>query len=95
MRIDKIAIAEDGLPLSVIRPANPALAIAIAKVAVAKQDGALFQRLPVEVSDYTFVGWLSADKRCIVDENGKRIGDLQAGDSFVTGLIQSKANDRS
>lgn len=80
----KIAIAEDGKPLAVIRPANPSLALAVAQVAVKKADKALFDRLPNEVGDYTFRGWLAEGKPCIVDKNGRYLEDLKPGDSFVT-----------
>lgn len=88
MIIDLGVIAcEDGKPLAVIRPDNPALAIRLANEALAKQDGHAFERILVDVqasgSRYTFAGWLSKDRSHVVDETGKRIDTLKPGDSFV------------
>lgn len=73
----------DGEPLSVIRPANPKLALALATVCVQQQDAGLFQRLPSEVGDYTIQGWLGVNGK-ILDRDGRTIGELEPGDSFVT-----------
>jgi hypothetical protein len=79
-----------GSLLQVIRPDDPEMAIAIAEIALAKQDGALLGRLPQEVGGYTFVGYAAAIKRggevFIVDLQMKVLGKLQRGDSIVTGV---------
>jgi len=79
---------EDGQQMKIIRPDNPELAMAIAKVAVEKNDHALFDRLPAEVGDYTFVGFAALDRAksraVVVDARGKYLEDMRAGDSFVT-----------
>lgn len=74
---------DDGQPLMVIRPANPALALSVAQVALDKQDTALLDRLPEEVGDYTIQGWLGERGR-LLDQNGDVIGKCKPGDSFVT-----------
>jgi hypothetical protein len=83
-----IAIDPHGTRIAVIRPAEPKLAMAMAEVALKHNDKALFERMPEEVKDYTFAGWLSAPSRsrpqCIVDEQGHKIGELVAGDSLVS-----------
>ena len=89
----KIALKE-GKPLAVIRPQNPAFAIALAEIALKKQDTTLFANLPEEIGHYTFVGWVATYKAnvlqgYIIDKDGWIIDKLQPGDSFVT------LNDRS
>jgi hypothetical protein len=78
------------VPLQVIRPDNPELALQIAKIALDKQDGALLGRLPAEVGGYTFMGYAAmAPQRkvvLIVDLEMKVLGEMQRGDSFVTGV---------
>jgi hypothetical protein len=75
-------LAADGECLAVVRPQRPELAIAIANVALAKQDTTVLEQLPDD--DYTFVGWLSADGTRVLDEEGRAVGELQRGDSLVT-----------
>jgi hypothetical protein len=81
-----VALDPLGDPILVIRPAMPEMALAVAAVALERNDKDLIDRLPQEVEDYTVVGWLSArgSPQFIVDEHGKKIGDLVAGDSLVT-----------
>jgi hypothetical protein len=78
------------VPLQVIRPDDPELALAIAKVALEKKDGALLGRLPAEVGRYTFMGYAAqAPSRkvvLIVDLEMKVLGEMRRGDSFVTGV---------
>jgi hypothetical protein len=74
---------DDGRPLLVIRPNNPALALSVAKVALDKNDPALLERLPQEVGDYTVQGWLGPDST-LLDRDGRVIGKCKPGDSFVT-----------
>jgi len=78
-------VMRDGLPLMVIRPADPEKAIRIAKEAAEANDAERLANLVDEVGadTYTFVGYATHGKR-IVDESGKPIGETQPGDSFVT-----------
>lgn len=73
-------------PVMVARPTDPEKALALAKVALERNDIELFQRLPERVGEgnYTFVGWLSLDGRRVVNEAGETIDELKAGDSLVT-----------
>jgi hypothetical protein len=88
---------ETGKPYGVIRPKKPALALAIAQVAVKHNDGKLLDRLPDEVGDYDFVGWLSmGPKPVLIDAEGNEVGKLVPGDSFVTFTdeeAEAKANE--
>ena len=81
---------DTGQRLAVIRPATRELAetaVAMASVAAKHDDGDLFQRIPAEVSDYTFAGYLGkhpkTGKTSLVDGDGHYLGELQRGDSFV------------
>lgn len=81
----EILVDDEGYPIAVLRPTKPALAVALAKTAAAKNDKALFDQIPEAVGDYTMVGWLTKGPNpCVVDRDGHRIDDIQAGDSFVT-----------
>lgn len=88
----QFVIAPDGQRMQVIRPKNPQLALAIARVALARQDMALMNRLPEEVGieSYTLVGFLGrrGKRTGILDERGNVVGELKAGDSFVSGIVQ-------
>jgi hypothetical protein len=85
MTLRKICKAPNGQPMAVIRPANPRLALAMAVVAVQKNDADLFARLPGEVGNYTCVGWLAeGTDGVIVDDEGHPIDKLRAGDSMVS-----------
>lgn len=79
---DGFAYAEDGERLAVVRPKRPEVAIAIAHIAMHKQDGSVLEELPGE--DYTFAGWLSADGKHLLDTEGKTVGEPQRGDSLIT-----------
>ncbi len=85
----EIVIADDGRPMRVVRPRDPALALAIAKVAVAHPtETRIFDELPAQ-QPYTMLGFLGRSKKeprkfCIVDALGGYVGELQPGDSFVT-----------
>jgi len=83
---DGIHRAPDGRRMAILRPDDPGKALAIAEQALKRQDRELLADLPNRAGcKYTFVGWLSsAAPQHIVDERGRRIGDLQPGDSFVT-----------
>jgi hypothetical protein len=69
----------------VIRPSNPTLALQLAKIAVEKNDGDLFQRMPQEVGldGYIVQGWLGP-KGKLLDRDGNVIGECKPGDSFIT-----------
>ena len=82
--LNRIHIADNGLPILVIRPDNPKLALAIAQVALKRQDKALLDRLPDEVGKYTFVGYLAEGGRNILNADCRVIGEIQPGDSLVT-----------
>lgn len=80
---------KDGLPLMVIRPKDPKMALLLAQIAIEKQDTALMARLPSEVGadTYTFMGYAARNKKgrlAIVDKQGTWVGNLEPGDSFVT-----------
>lgn len=78
-------VADDGKPLIVIRPKNPALAIQIANLAVKNNDSDLFESLPAKVEDYTVIGFLAqGGKGAVIDIDGKVVGSVKPGDSFVT-----------
>jgi len=86
--------APDGQPMLVVRPSNPELALKLAEKAVEEQDADLFASLPDTVEqaggEYTFVGYLASrlgslkGSRCIVDDKGAYVGEIQAGDSFIS-----------
>lgn len=83
----------DGCDLLVIRPSRPAVALALAKVALDHNDPALLDRLPLEVetagATYTFVGYLLRSGE-IADATGNVIEpNPQPGDSFVTRVENS------
>ena len=95
-RFGRLTIVRDekGEAMKVIRPESPALALAIARTALAKNDGALFERLPEEVGRYTYRGLLGRGKggaSYVVDEHGHIIEALEPGDSFVTGELENVA----
>ncbi len=75
-------LAPDGQCLAVVRPKRPKLAIAIAEIALATQDQSVLEQLPDD--DYTFVGWLSANGKQVLDDQGRGIDELQRGDSLVS-----------
>lgn len=76
------AYAADGEQLAVARPRRPAVALAVAQVALQHQDEPILSKLPDD--DYTVMGWLAADGMSVVDDDGDRIGELQPGDSLVS-----------
>jgi hypothetical protein len=90
VKFHKSIVQVDGKPMLVLRPKDPRLALSLAEIAVQKQSQQLLDELPEIVSnasgDYTFMGYLAKDRKqiWIADENGKRLGDVVAGDSFVT-----------
>lgn len=82
---------EDGHPMEVIRPADPALALSEAREIIDQQDDGTitydeamrrFQVLP-QMQAYRHVGYLSRDGKRIVDRHGN-YSKMQPGDSFVT-----------
>jgi hypothetical protein len=75
--------------MAVLRPKDPAMALMLARIALDKNDAALFERIPAEVEDYTFVGWMPEPRAdvpmgYVVDGEGFIIDDMQSGDSFCT-----------
>lgn len=92
----EIAKSPTGEDLLVVRPKNPALALAIARVAVDKNDADLFQRLPSEVGEYTFVGYLAYGKGgtpFAINENGAILDRIEPGDSFITPPTEPAAGE--
>ena len=87
------AYAADGQRLAVVRPKRPAVALAVAQVALRSQDRAMLSDLPGD--DYTLVGWLGADGASVVDDEGRDIDTLQRGDSFVSFSLSSEPPLRS
>ena len=83
---------EQGLPLRVIRPSDPALCLRIVEECHANQDTVRLDNLPKEAEaagvSYTFVGYLARGRTgkgtCIVDDDGVVLGPIVPGDSFVT-----------
>ncbi len=88
--VQEIAVSrDDGRPLAVIRPKNPALAIQIARVAIDQNDKELWDCLPAKAGEYTFIGWLPFPREgvpegYVVDDEGLIVDEMQPGDSFVT-----------
>ena len=85
-----IVRAATGERLDVIRPRTTELAelaVSLATVAERHADGALFQRIPAEVADYVFAGYLGRDPRSgrqsVVDRDGRHVGEIMRGDSIV------------
>ena len=85
----EILRTDDGQKMVVIRPRTPLLAqtaVAMASVAVAHDDESVFNRIPNEIGEYVFEGFLARGARnrlCIVNEDGSYRGELRPGDSFV------------
>jgi len=82
-------LVRDGRQMMVLRPGDPALALQLAQLALQNKDGDLFARIPEQVENYTFVGWLPVTRPdvppgYVVDEDGFIIDDVKPGDSFVT-----------
>ena len=85
-----IVRAANGERLAVIRPRTTELAelaVSLATVAERHADDALFQRNPAEVADYVFAVYQERDPRTgrqtVVDRDGRHVGELMRGDSFV------------
>lgn len=84
----EIVIADDGRPTLVIRPKDPRLALAIAKVALANPtETRILDELP-SAQQYTMVGYMGRNRKtgrfCIVNALCAYVGELEPGDSFVT-----------
>jgi hypothetical protein len=79
-----LSYAEDGRPLVVARPSDPAVAMMAAEVAVRHQDQAMFQAIPDD--DYRLMGYLSADGQSILDPRdlSRVVGTIEIGDSLIT-----------
>lgn len=80
---------EHGLWMQVIRPDNPARALALAKQSVALQQSDLFDAVPLAAGClYTYLGYFGKQGKQfrVVDAEGAVLGELEKGDSFVTGF---------
>ncbi len=79
---------ERGQRLIWIRPSNPAVALHLAQLATRTRDAALFNRIPSKVQEaggeYTFVGYVSADRRRVVTDKGVEDGLPEPGDSMMS-----------
>lgn len=84
----EIVIADDGRPTLVIRPKDPAFALAIAKAALANPtETRILDELP-GAQQYTMMGFMGRNRKtgkfCIVDALCGYVAELEPGDSFVT-----------
>jgi hypothetical protein len=73
-----------GRRLAFLRPAKPEVSLALGRKAMETNDGSLLEQLPEEAGPYTFVGWVSADGKQALDDEGEVVGKPEAGDSIVT-----------
>jgi hypothetical protein len=78
----------DGKPLRVVRPAPGMVArsLELAKASIGKDNNDGFQAILRECSPYTIVGFFGkyGSTTAIVDRGGKKVGEFEPGDSFVT-----------
>lgn len=82
--LDPFARAPDGQKMMVLRPENPALAIELANKLLGSKDEEEFDKI-LQAQPYLFVGYSArSNAKKILDEDGKIIGELQPGDSFVS-----------
>lgn len=97
--------APGGDRMAIIRPRTPearALALSLVDKVVRENNGALLEELPALVEDYTFIGFMARTRKlepppptrsvyCVVDADGKYVGEIEPGDSFVgyEGLCES------
>jgi hypothetical protein len=92
-------VYRDGLPLLVIRPNEPGLALGHARMAELLNDQQGFQDVLQKPSSYTFRGYLRAQGRqglptmYVSDEHGVYLEALQPGDSFVLMRDVEKAHE--
>ena len=92
MKKKKFKYDEHGVRIVVIRPQTrelQVLAVELGKKALETQDQELFQSIPQQIKDYTFVGWLSASKgsanQCfILNRDGSIREMVKPGDSFIS-----------
>jgi hypothetical protein len=80
---DKIRRAPDGLPLMVVRPDDPAKALAVAAECARTNDNARLANMLEECGPYKFVGY-ATHSTGIVDTKGREVDRLAPGDSFIT-----------
>jgi hypothetical protein len=76
---------QDGTPMCVARPSYPERALELTKQAI-EADTAwadLQEKLNAECGPYTFVGFLGMPGEKVVDADGKILGEMQPGDSFM------------
>lgn len=88
----KFAQAEGGSRLAFIRPAKPAVALILAQQALKTNDERLIggDSMDELAGPYTFVGWVSADGKSALDEDGNVVDKPAAGDSIVEASAISK-----
>jgi hypothetical protein len=77
-----------GKRVAVIRPSDPAKALELTQACIDSNDAARFAQLPNELQDagvrYSFAGWASLHSARLLDEEGRDIGAMEAGDSMVS-----------
>ena len=92
LKTKEFAHDESGQRIVVIRPRTrelAELAVALGKKAFEARDQELFQSIPRQIKDYTFVGWLSRGKglenQCFVLNRDGSIREMvKPGDSFIS-----------
>jgi len=88
----------NGIPVSVLRPSNPELAVKLAKEALGPSPHATlrniealtgenknaFDSITEQCGPYNFVGYLglSDTESAVLNEDAEKIGDILPGDSF-------------
>ncbi len=68
----------------VLRPKDPTKVLAAALAAVGKDKAELDKATAGE--EFTFVGYLDAERRAVVDANGVYLGPLEPGDHLRSSL---------
>lgn len=79
-------LVKDGTWLAVFRPKDPELALKLAEDLIGtpyEEAKVPFDQI-LEKQPYQFVGYASRRKNVILDADGKVIGPLKTGDSFVS-----------
>jgi hypothetical protein len=90
-------VYREGLPLLVIRPNEPGLALGHARMAELLNDQQMFEDVLQKPASYTFRGYLRSKERPglppmhVSDEHGVFLEELQIGDSFVLDKAVEKA----
>ena len=78
-------MVKDGLPVSVMRPRDPAFNLEEAHklIGVEENRGKEFQYL-LHKQEFLFVGWAARRQPVILDREGKILEPMRDGDSLVT-----------